>query len=153
MQAVRRSWGSSAQMTDIVSPAVRSRLMAGIQGKDTMPELLVRRYLHAAGLRFRANVRSLPGTPDIALARYRTVVFVHGCFWHRHTGCRFATTPSTRAEFWQAKFAANTARDRRNATRLRAAGWQVLTVWECQTESAVVLDRLFWRIVAADARR
>lgn len=139
-------------MTDIVSPAVRSRLMAGIQGKDTMPELLVRRYLHVAGLRFRVNVRSLPGTPDIVLARYHTVVFVHGCFWHRHTGCRFATTPSTRAEFWQTKFAANIARDRVSTARLRAARWHVLTVWECQAGSVDALDRLFWRIVSADAQ-
>jgi len=139
-------------MADIVSPEVRSRLMSGIQGKDTVPELLVRRYLHDAGLRFRTNVRSLPGTPDIILARYRTVVFVHGCFWHRHSSCRFATTPATRAEFWQTKFSANVARDQKNATRLRTAGWQVLTVWECQINSPAALDRLFWRIIAADAQ-
>jgi DNA mismatch endonuclease (patch repair protein) len=138
-------------MVDIVSPEVRSRLMSGIQGKDTVPELVVRRYLHAAGLRFRTNVRSLPGTPDIVLPKYRSVVFVHGCFWHRHSSCRFATTPATRAEFWQTKFSANTARDRRDAARLRAAGWQVLTVWECQVGLTAALDRLFWRIVAAGA--
>jgi DNA mismatch endonuclease (patch repair protein) len=124
--------------------------MAGIQGKNTIPELLVRRYLHGTGLRFRTNVRSLPGTPDIVLARYRTVVFVHGCFWHRHTDCRFAATPSTRAEFWQAKFTANIARDRSNAARLRASGWRVLTLWGCQAGSAAALDRLFWRIVMAE---
>lgn len=123
-------------------------MMSRIRGRDTAPELAVRQYLHATGLRYRANCRSLPGTPDIALRRFRTAIFVHGCFWHRHKGCRFTTTPVTRGDFWQEKFVGNVLRDRRNADRLRSMGWRVLTVWECQVHSAQALDRLFWRIVA-----
>lgn len=116
---------------DIVSPATRSRMMAGIRGKNTSPELTVRRGLHAAGFRFRLHDRKLPGRPDLVLARYRAAVFVHGCFWHRHPGCRYATTPSTRAEFWQEKFSANVVRDERSWSHLREAGWRVGVVWEC----------------------
>jgi DNA mismatch endonuclease, patch repair protein len=134
-------------MADIVSVQVRSRMMASIGGKNTRPELAVRSYLHRAGLRFRLHDRQLPGTPDIALPRYRAVVFVHGCFWHRHTGCRFASTPATRADFWAAKFAGNVARDKRKGDALRAAGWQVHTVWECQSRNELALDRLVWRIL------
>lgn len=136
-------------MVDVVSPEVRSRMMSRIRGRGTDPEMAVRRYLHAAGLRYRTNCRGLPGTPDITLRRFRTVVFVHGCFWHRHNGCRFATTPATRGEFWQDKFVGNVRRDRRTANELRSMGWQVLVVWECQVKSVYVLDRLFWRIVSA----
>lgn len=132
---------------DIVSPAVRSRMMGGIRGTNTRPELLVRRYLHATGLRFRMHARDLPGRPDIVLRRHRAVVFVHGCFWHRHIGCIRATTPSTRPEFWTAKFTGNVARDAANEQRLRQAGWNVLTIWECEVDSPERLDRLFWEIV------
>jgi DNA mismatch endonuclease (patch repair protein) len=124
--------------------------MSGIRNADTRPELLVRRYLHAAGLRFRVHDRRLPGRPDIVLPKYRAAVFVHGCFWHRHTGCRFATTPSTRYEFWAAKFAANVARDASREEMLRAAGWRALTIWECEVGDPEHLDRLFWEIVCVD---
>lgn len=120
-----------AFVTDIVDPPTRSRMMAGIRGKDTKPELLLRRALHAAGLRYRLHGDKLPGRPDIVLSRHRAVVFVHGCFWHRHEGCRFATSPRTRPEFWQEKFAANVARDRRNIVDLQYSGWRVGIVWEC----------------------
>ena len=135
---------------DIVSPETRSRMMAGIRGRDTRPEIVVRRYLHAAGLRFRLGGCGLPGRPDVVLASRRVAVFVHGCFWHRHAGCRFATTPATRADFWERKFAANVARDANSASVLAELGWTALTVWECETRSAEELDKVFWRIAAHD---
>lgn len=118
-------------MTDIVDPTTRSRMMAGIRGKNTKPELVLRRALHAQGLRFRLHSTKIIGAPDIALPKYRAAVFVHGCFWHRHFRCRYATTPSTRPEFWQAKFAANVARDDDVKRALLDIGWRVATVWEC----------------------
>ena len=105
-------------MVDVVSSKVRSRMMAGIGGKDTKPELALRKGLFALGLRYRLHDRKLPGRPDIVLPRWNAVVFVHGCFWHRHPGCRFATTPSTRPEFWLDKFKKNVARDQRNVVAL-----------------------------------
>jgi DNA mismatch endonuclease (patch repair protein) len=105
--------------------------MAGIRGKDTRPELLLRRALHRRGLRYRLHGRKLPGRPDLVFSRFRAVLFVHGCFWHRHEGCRYATTPATRTEFWQAKFDANVARDVRNQHDLVQADWRVGIVWEC----------------------
>jgi len=106
-------------------------MMSGIRGRDTKPEKLVRSFLHRAGLRFRLHA-SLPGKPDLVFPKHRTVVFVHGCFWHRHAGCRYATTPSSNAEFWQAKFDANVARDSRVARQLRKEGWRVFVVWSCR---------------------
>lgn len=135
-------------MTDVVDASTRSRMMAGIRGRHTAPEIAVRRYLHGAGLRFRLHDRRLPGRPDLVLPAYRTAVLVHGCFWHRHPGCRYATTPATRPEFWAAKFAANVDRDRRNAATLEAMGWNVMVVWECETRNEIALDQLFWAIVA-----
>ena len=122
-------------MVDVVSSKVRSRMMAGIGGKDTKPELTLRKGLFALGLRYRLHDRKLPGRPDIVLPRWNTVVFVHGCFWHRHPGCRYTTTPSTRTEFWLDKFEKNVARDQRNVSALRALGWRVLVVWECDIKS------------------
>ncbi|EKM96329.1 DNA mismatch endonuclease Vsr [Stutzerimonas nosocomialis] len=116
---------------DIVDPARRSRMMATIRGKDTKPEMLVRRFLHAHGFRFRLHRADLPGKPDIVLPRLRTCIFVHGCFWHRHAGCRYAVLPKTRPEFWAAKLEGNAARDRHAVAALRAAGWRVIVVWEC----------------------
>jgi len=106
-------------------------MMAGIRGKDTKPELALRRALHARGFRFRLHSKAVHGRPDLVLPKYRAVVFVHGCFWHRHEGCRYTTTPSTRQEFWQGKFAANVARDAAVRGRLLEEGWRVATVWEC----------------------
>lgn len=126
------NWCRTSYM-DRVDPKTRSRMMASIRGRNTRPELLVRRSLHAAGLRFRLHVKGLPGRPDIVLPGRRLVVFVHGCFWHRHPGCRFATTPATRQDFWASKFAANVARDHMNAKECQDAGWSVRTVWECET--------------------
>lgn len=119
-------------MTDIVSPLVRSRMMSGIRSKDTKPELTVRNHLHRKGLRYRLHAK-LPGKPDLVFPKYRTVVFVHGCFWHRHEGCQYATTPKSNADFWQAKFASNVRRDALVQQTLEAQGWRVLTIWGCQT--------------------
>jgi len=135
-------------LTDVVDRQTRSRMMAGIRGRDTKPEMVVRSYLHAAGLRFRLHDRRLPGRPDIVLPRYRTVVLVHGCFWHRHPGCRFATTPSSHTDFWSLKFTQNVQRDAAKSKALESAEWNVLTIWECETREVTLLDELFWRIVS-----
>lgn len=122
-------------MADTLTSERRSWNMSRIRGQDTGPELVLRSLLHRAGFRFRLHAKQLPGRPDIILPRYRTAIFVHGCFWHRHPGCRNATTPSTRREFWQAKFDGNISRDARNQAELEAAGWTVLTVWECELKA------------------
>lgn len=121
-------------------------MMAGIGGKDTKPELTVRGAFHAAGLRYRLHRRDLPGSPDIVLAQYRAVVFVHGCFWHRHSGCRYATTPESNPHFWRSKFEENVERDARQRLALKRLGWRVLVVWECQVRKRSVLDALITRI-------
>lgn len=118
-------------MADTLSKERRSWNMSRITGSNTRPEITLRSMLHRAGFRFRLHDRRLPGKPDIVLRKYRTVVFVHGCFWHRHVGCRNATTPSTRTEFWMEKFTATVERDERKASELRSHGWKVITVWEC----------------------
>lgn len=117
---------------DVVDRATRSRMMSGIRGKNTQPELKVRRILHAHGYRFRLHRKDLPGNPDIVLPKLMTCIFVHGCFWHRHSGCRYSTSPSTRVEFWNKKFQKNVERDTRNKKALEALGWIVLIVWECE---------------------
>jgi DNA mismatch endonuclease, patch repair protein len=119
----------------------RSAMMARIGQRDTQPELAVRRSLHKFGYRFRLHRRDLPGRPDIVLPRHKTVVFVHGCFWHRHAGCKFAYSPKSRVEFWSKKFDTNVSRDDRVQHELKRAGWRVLTIWECETRSAEDLDR------------
>lgn len=118
---------------DTTAPLTRSRMMASIPQKDTKPEVVVRRLVHSLGYRFRLHRRDLPGTPDIVLPRLRKVIFVHGCFWHRH-GCRKTTTPASNVEFWADKFDANRARDRRAVRLLRRDGWECFVVWECQTK-------------------
>ena len=122
-------------MTDVVDVKTRSRMMAGIRSEGTQPEKLVRSSLHRRGFRFAKSSLGLVGKPDIVLPRWKVLVFVHGCFWHRHSGCRNATTPSTRPEFWQEKFDGNVGRDARNRSDLEAAGWTVLTVWECELKA------------------
>lgn len=122
-------------MADVVDKVTRSRMMAGIRGRDTKPEVQLRCAMHKLGLRFRLHAPNLPGRPDIVLPKYHAVIFVNGCFWHRHAGCRFATVPKTRPEFWQAKFAANILRDTRNTADLQDRGWKVAVVWECQLKA------------------
>ena len=116
----------------------RSRMMSNIRGKDTKPELTLRRALHARGLRYRLHVKDLPGRPDLAFPKFRAVVFVHGCFWHRHAGCAKATNPGTRVQFWREKFESNVKRDQRNSERLKIMGWRVHTVWECELTNRLV---------------
>lgn len=118
-------------MTDIVDAATRSRIMRAVPRSSTKPELALRKRLHALGHRYVLGGRGLPGSPDIVLPRWEAAVFVHGCFWHRHQGCRYTTNPSTRPEFWQSKFEANVARDSTVHAALLTEGWRVATVWEC----------------------
>lgn len=129
-------------MADVVDLATRSRMMSGIRGRDTRPEVAVRRALFAAGFRFRLHRRDLPGTPDIALPGKKVAVFVHGCFWHRHMGCRYSKLPATRPEFWKAKLDGNVDRDARAVQALRAMGWRVLVIWECAIRDRDVLSAL-----------
>jgi DNA mismatch endonuclease (patch repair protein) len=119
----------------------RSWNMSRISGRDTKPELLVRSILHRLGFRFRLNRTKLPGRPDVVLTRHRTVVFVHGCFWHRHARCRLAYTPKSNLPFWTAKFEENVARDKRVLRTLRALGWRPVIVWECQIADERKLTR------------
>ena len=127
-------------MADIVDKVTRSRMMAGIRGKDTKPEMVLRRALHARGFRYRLHGKGIPGRPDLILAKHRAVILVHGCFWHRHERCRFATSPATRREFWAGKFAANVSRDRAVRDALVADGWRVATIWECALRKPQMVD-------------
>jgi len=126
-------------MADVLTPEQRRLNMSRIRGRDTAPELQVRHGLHARGLRYRLHDQRLPGRPDLVLPRYRTVVFIHGCFWHAHR-CRLSTMPATRAEFWRKKIQGNAARDRRVAKTLHTAGWRVLVIWECALRGRERLD-------------
>ena len=127
-------------MADTLTKAERSALMSRIRGTHTKPEVLVRSALHRAGFRFRLYARGLPGRPDIVLPKHRVVIFVHGCFWHRH-GCPLSSEPATRRAFWTAKFDANIARDARNTRALRRLGWRVLTIWECSLRTKASRER------------
>lgn len=126
-------------MADVLTPEQRSRCMAAIRGKDTKPEIIVRKVAHRLGYRFRLHYRDLPGIPDLVFPKLRKVILVHGCFWHMHT-CRYGrVTPRTNAAFWQAKRTGNVSRDRRTIRALRKLGWDVLTLWECQTRDPTKL--------------
>lgn len=129
-------------MVDVVSPESRSRMMSGIRGKDTKPEMIVRKALFATGYRFRLHRRDLPGAPDVVMPGRKIAIFVHGCFWHMHAKCKYAKLPSTRPEFWQAKLASNVERDQKAIDSLMSSGWRVLTVWECSTRNAGALATL-----------
>jgi DNA mismatch endonuclease (patch repair protein) len=129
-------------MPDVHDKATRSFNMSRIRGKDTKPEMIVRQYLHTHGLRYRLHQKDLPGKPDVVLPKYRTVIFVHGCFWHMHEGCRYFVVPKTRTEFWMTKIGKNVANDIKQQSALMAAGWRVITVWECELKPAVREERL-----------
>ena len=115
----------------------RSRNMSAIKSKNTKPEIAVRKLLHSMGYRFRLHRKDLPGSPDIVLPKYKTVIFVHGCFWHRHENCKYATTPKTRKEFWEKKFRENINRDNLNQANLSLKGWKIIIIWECQLKGDI----------------
>lgn len=119
---------------DKISKEKRSKNMSRIKSHDTSIELKVRKYLFSQGFRYRKNVKVLPGKPDIVLPKYKTVIFINGCFWHRHPGCKYATTPSSHQEFWQKKFTANVKNDQKNHKLLKESGWNVIVLWECEIE-------------------
>ena len=139
-------------MTDIVDIKRRSELMARIRGRDTTPEIAVRRIAHRMGLRFRLHRKDLPGCPDIVLPRHRLVVFVHGCFWHRHSGCRISHIPKSRTEYWIQKFEKNVERDRRNEEALKVLGWRVLVIWECEVKDEKAVEQRLESAVPRDQR-
>jgi DNA mismatch endonuclease, patch repair protein len=129
-------------LADIVSSTQRSVIMSKIKSRDTAPELAVRRIAHRLGFRFRLHAKNLPGRPDLIFPKHRLALFVHGCFWHRHRGCRFAYRPKTRVRFWDTKFRSNVARDGKNVNQLEIMGWRVLIVWECEAEHELRLLKL-----------
>lgn len=139
--------------SNAVVPPERSALMARVRQKGTGPELLVRRCLHRLGFRFRLHRKDLPGTPDITLPKHRKVIFVHGCFWHRHPGCTKTTTPKTRTVFWEEKFRTNVRRDRHNMSRLRELGWEPYVVWECETRDIKEMEMQLKTIFSTSTRK
>ena len=114
---------------------VRSRNMAAIKSKNTKPEIKVRQLLHSMGYRFRLHMKDLPGNPDIVLKKYKTVIYVNGCFWHRHPNCKYASTPKTRTSFWSQKFQSNVERDNKNYLKIKNLGWKYIVVWECELKN------------------
>ena len=144
-------------MPDKLTPHQRHRCMSRIRGKDTKPEILIRRGLHARGFRFRLQDRKLPGRPDIVLPKWGVVVMVNGCFWHGHKGCKYATTPKSNVEFWETKIIRNRHRDDVTVAHLEALGWEVITVWECELRGAKGtqerIDALTIEICQAGARK
>ncbi len=137
---------------DRLTPERRSWLMSRVFSKNTSAEMRVRSAAHAKGLRFRVHCRNLPGTPDLVFPRWRTAIFVHGCFWHRHGGCKKATTPKTRVDFWQEKFDRNLARDEANLSALHAVGWRAEIIWECETKSPEALHERLGHIFGKQVR-
>lgn len=142
------------KVTDIKTPEQRSRNMAAIKGKDTKPEMIMRKYLFSRGLRFRVQVRKLPGTPDIVLSKYKTVIFVNGCFWHGHEGCKYFRLPKSNVEFWKEKIERNIERDRESMQALLDLEWKVIRVWECELRNKAnreeTLNRIYTNITSSD---
>ena len=136
-------------MTDIFSEEQRSYVMSRVSSKDTKPEKIVRSFLHRSGFRFRLHMVNLPGKPDLVLAKYKTVIFVHGCFWHRHKDCKKATTPQSRKGFWEEKFKRNVIRDKENCQALRRNGWKILVVWECELTNVQKRSKRLANLVTA----
>ena len=141
-------------MADIMTPEQRSRCMAAIKGKDTKPEMIVRKYLFSRGLRFRVQVRKLPGTPDIVLPKYKTAIFINGCFWHGHEGCKYFRLPKSNVDFWREKIERNIERDRESMQALLDLRWKVIRVWECELRNKanreVTLNKIYNSITSAD---
>jgi DNA mismatch endonuclease, patch repair protein len=140
-------------MVDRLSPERRSRLMSRVRSKNTTPELIVRKLVHSLGYRFRLHRRDLPGSPDLVLPKHGSIIFVHGCFWHRHPGCRKASTSSTAVEFWKHKFERNVARDAGNEVTLRRMGWRLLVIWECETKDLARLEKRIGKFLTSARRR
>lgn len=130
-------------MADIKTPEERSRNMAAIRSSDTKPEMLVRRYLHSMGWRYGLHNKSLPGSPDIVMRRFKTVIFVHGCFWHGHETCKYYRLPKSNTEFWQDKVNKNRARDKRDIEALHKLGWKVIIIWECELKTEAMRQQTF----------
>ena len=143
-------------MTDTMTPEQRHRCMAAIKGKDTKPEMIVRKYLFSKGLRYRLHVKSLPGKPDLVLPKYKTVIFINGCFWHGHEGCKYYRMPKSNTEFWESKITNNKNRDCQNEIKLEELGWRVIRIWECKIKRVQdrkhSLERLYNKIVKKSAR-
>lgn len=137
---------------DRLTASRRSWLMSRVKCENTTPEMTVRKYLHGLGFRYRLHSKELPGKPDIVLPKYRTVIFVHGCFWHRHKGCQYAGMPKSNMAFWRRKFESNVARDKKNSAALRRAGWRCLTIWECETKAEQKLVRLAAKIAGENLK-
>ncbi|MDE7096419.1 MAG: very short patch repair endonuclease [Muribaculaceae bacterium] len=133
-------------MADVLTPEQRHRCMKAIKGKDTKPEIIVRKYLFSRGLRYRVNNRKLPGSPDIVLKKYKTVVFVDGCFWHAHRGCKYYRLSKSNVDFWRAKIARNIARDYVNNIDLELAGWNVIRIWECEIRTKATREEVLQRL-------
>ena len=125
-------------MADVHSKETRSYNMSRIKGKDTKPEMLVRRFLHAKGFRYRLHVKDLPGKPDIVLPKYKIIIFIHGCFWHGHEGCKYYVVPKTRTEWWLNKINTNIANDHKAHQALEKQGWKIITLWECDLKPSVI---------------
>ena len=122
-------------MTDVLSKEQRKRCMSHVRGKNTKPEVIVRQFLFSHGFRYRLYRKDLPGKPDIVLSKYKTVIFINGCFWHGHPGCKYATIPETNHDFWLAKISGNIERDKTNYTKLHELGWNVIEIWQCKLKS------------------
>ena len=139
-------------MSDTVLPEVRSRIMASVRGRDTRPELYVRKAVWSKGFRYRLHVRRLPGTPDLALAKYKVAVFVQGCFWHQH-GCHRSKRPTSNRDYWDRKLDGNLARDTQNQARLRELGWTVTTIWECRLQHDTEMTLRFLETLRSNPHR
>lgn len=131
-------------MADVHEPEVRSYNMSQIKGKDTKPEILVRKYIHSKGFRYRLHDKKLPGKPDVVLNRYRTVIFIHGCFWHGHEGCKYFVVPKTRTNWWLDKINRNKEKDFESCTALQNEGWKIITIWECELKKNKKAETLEW---------
>jgi len=132
---------------DIITPERRSWNMSRIKGKNTKPEIIVRSLLFKLGYRFRLHYKKLPGKPDIVIPKYKTIIFVHGCFWHRHTGCQYAYSPKSRVDFWENKFNENINRDKKKKKELEDLGWKVIVLWECETKNTNILQEKISKII------
>lgn len=139
---------SPVWMTDKLSPQQRSEVMSAVKGKNTKPELRVRCALHAMGYRFRLHRNDLPGKPDIVLPKYKLCIFVHGCFWHQHPGCKRATMPSSNRAYWKKKLVGNFERDKKNVDEIKSLGWRVCVIWECETKQQDVLEKALQNCLA-----